>query len=127
MGSSRASENGCCARPCAYEGPRERLEDIPEAIIRIERYASRGREAFERDELIQNWFVRHLQIIGEAVRALPREVLDRAPEVPWSKIVGMRHILVHDYFAIDTDMVWNIVETELPRLKPMIENMLREL
>ena len=85
--------------------PRERLEDIIEAITRIERYVGRGREAFEKDELIQNWFVRHLQIIGEAVRALPQELLDRARYVPWSKIVGMRHILVHDYFAVDTDTV----------------------
>ncbi|MFQ5915047.1 MAG: DUF86 domain-containing protein [Nitrospinota bacterium] len=76
---------------------------------------------------MQNWFVRHLQIIGEAVRALPQEMLERAPEVPWSKIVGMRHILVHDYFAIDTDLVWNVVTTEMPRLKPMIEKLMEEL
>ena len=51
--------------------PRERLQDVLEAIERIERYAARGREAFEKDELIQNWFVRHLQIIGEAARVIP--------------------------------------------------------
>ena len=53
--------------------PKERLQDILAAIANIERYAARGRQAFERDELIQNWFVRHLQIIGEAAYALPRE------------------------------------------------------
>ena len=52
--------------------PRERLRDILDAIGRIESYAVRGRRAFERDELLQSWFVRHLQIIGEAVRALPQ-------------------------------------------------------
>ncbi len=85
--------------------PRERLEDILEAIDRIGRYAARGRDAFERDELIQNWFVRHLQIIGEAARALPQEARDAAPEIPWPQIIGMRHILVHDYFSIDTETV----------------------
>jgi uncharacterized protein with HEPN domain len=52
--------------------PKERLRDILEAIGSIERYAARGRQAFESDELIQNWFVRHLQIIGEAAYALPK-------------------------------------------------------
>jgi len=71
--------------------PSERLRHILDAIGNIERYAARGREAFERDELIQNWVVRHLQIIGEAPRALPEELRNREPGVPWSKIVGMRH------------------------------------
>lgn len=104
--------------------PRERLADILEAIARIERYAARGREAFERDELIQNWVVRHLQVIGEAARALPEEKRGLAPEVPWPKMIGMRHILVHDYFGIDTEVVWNVVERDLPGLKREIEKML---
>jgi len=54
---------------------------------------------FESDELIQNWFVRHLQIIGEAAYALPKELRDQRPEIPWIEIIGMRHILVHDYFS----------------------------
>ncbi len=57
--------------------PKERLRDILDGIANIERYAARGREAFESDELIQNWFVRHLQIIGEAARGLPQELRDR--------------------------------------------------
>jgi uncharacterized protein with HEPN domain len=62
--------------------PRERLEDILEAIGHIDRYAARGREAFEADELIQSWFVRHLQIIGEAARALPEGVRAKMPDIP---------------------------------------------
>ncbi len=107
--------------------PRERLRDILEAIANIERYALRGRQAFEDDELIQNWFVRHLQIIGEAAGALPQETRDRAPDVPWSRIVGMRHILVHDYFAVDTEVVWDVIERELPDLRRKVEGILREL
>jgi len=71
--------------------------------------------------------VRHLQIVGEAARALPPEVKDMAPDVPWGEIVGMRHILVHDYFGIDTQVVWGVVEKELPGLKQAVEAMIRGL
>jgi uncharacterized protein with HEPN domain len=107
--------------------PRERLRDILDAIGRIKRYAVRGREAFEADELIQSWIVRHLQIIGEAARALPQDVLDRMPGVPWSDIIGMRHVLVHDYFVIDTDIVWDVVESDLAELTRNVERLLAEL
>ena len=107
--------------------PKERLRDILDAIANVERYAVRGRRAFETDELIQNWFVRHLQIIGEAAYALPRELRERESNIPWTKIMGMRHILVHDYFAVDTDVVWDAVERDLPDLKVKIEAILRKL
>jgi uncharacterized protein with HEPN domain len=64
-----------------------------EAIDRIERYAARGREAFDRDELIQSWFIRHLQILGEAARALPDDIRQKAPDIGWKKITGMRHVV----------------------------------
>lgn len=100
---------------------RERLQDIIEAIAHIQRYTSSGRETFEKDELIQSWCVRHLQIIGEAARALPEEARIGIPEIPWSKVIGMRHILVHNYFGIDIELVWNVVENDLPVLKNTIE------
>ena len=107
--------------------PQARLADVLEAIDNIERYASRGRDAFERDELIQSWCVRHLQIIGEAARALPQAVKEKEPEIPWPKIVGMRHILVHDYFGIDTNAVWDAVQNDLPSLKRRVQELLRNL
>ena len=60
----------------------------------------------------------------EVARALPESIKGRAPEVPWAKIIGMRHILVHDYFGIDTDIVWDVVERDLPRLKRQLEDLL---
>lgn len=107
--------------------PRERLQDILEAIERIERYAAQGREAFEKDELIQNWFVRHLQIIGEAARVVPEDVRKLAPDIPWKDIVGMRHILVHDYFGINADVVWGVITRDLAPLKIGTEALLRKL
>jgi len=69
--------------------PRERLKDILEAIAAIERHARCDEKTFENDELLQGWFVRHLQIIGEAAQALPEDIRALAPEVPWHKIVGL--------------------------------------
>ncbi len=84
--------------------PTERLRDTLEAIANIEGYLPRGREAFDRDELLQTWFLRQLQIIGEAARGVPDDVRVRAPDVPWSNIVGMRNILVHGYHLSDAKL-----------------------
>lgn len=105
---------------------REKLLDIQEAIERIEKYAARGREAFEQDELIQTWVLHHLQIIGEAVRALSPELTQKPSGVAWSKIVGMRNILVHNYFSIDAAIVWAVIENDLPVLKRQITELLAE-
>jgi uncharacterized protein with HEPN domain len=74
---------------------RERLLDIQEAIERIERYAARGREAFEQDELIQTWILHNLQILCEAARAISSDLKQQHPEITWLQIAGMRNILVH--------------------------------
>jgi uncharacterized protein with HEPN domain len=95
---------------------RERLLDILEAIERIERYASRGRAEFEASELIQVWIVRHLEIIGGAVRGLMPEFRRRHPEIPWREIAALRNVLAHEYFDIDLQEVWAVVEGELPGL-----------
>lgn len=106
--------------------PRERLQDILEAIQHVQRHSAIGRQAFEQDELVQSWCVRHLQIIGEAARALPDETRNSIPEIPWSKLIGMRHVLVHNYFGIDTELVWNVVENELDLLRTAIESFLKQ-
>jgi len=106
---------------------RQRLQDILEAIDLIEKYAAKGRTAFEQDELIQTWFLRHLQIIGEASRALSDNIRESHPEIPWAKIIGMRHILVHNYFEIDLPIVWNAVGLELPELKGKVTAILQEM
>lgn len=106
---------------------RERLLDIQDAIERIEKYAARGREAFAADELIQVWIIHHLQIIGEAVRALSPEFMETYADTPWPRIIGMRNILIHHYFGIDEDAIWAAVERDLPELKQQIISVLTEL
>jgi uncharacterized protein with HEPN domain len=86
-----------------------------------------GRQAFEQNELIQTWFTQNLQVIGEASRSLSSATRDQHPEIPWSKMIGMRNILTHNYFEIDLDIVWLAVEQELPNLKPAITAILQSL
>ena len=93
----------------------ERLRDILEAIERTEKYAAKGKSTFDQDELVQVWILHHLQVIGEAARSLGPELMDDLPEIPWSDIIGMRHVLVHHYFEIDTEIVWSVIERDLPR------------
>lgn len=106
---------------------RDRLADVLEAIERIERHTSAGREVFDADELVQVWVVRHLQIIGEAVNHLSQELQTRYPDVPWRSIIGMRHVLVHGYFEVDLDLVWLVVENELDKLKLMVRSAMTDL
>jgi uncharacterized protein with HEPN domain len=107
--------------------PKERLRDMLEAIAAIERHRDRGKAAFEEDELLQGWFVRNLQIIGEAARALPEDVRALGPEIEWPNIVGMRNVLVHGYFDIDADLVWEAVSRDALALKPRIERLSERL
>ena len=100
---------------------RERLLDILEAIERIDRYAARGRAAFERDELIQNWITHQLQIIGEAAARISPDLRESYPGVPWRQIIGMRNVLTHGYFEIDLDIVWSVVERDLGKLQSQVE------
>lgn len=102
-----------------------RLRDILDAIEKIEKYANRGRTAFENDELIQVWCVHHLQIIGEAAHKISAETREIHAETPWTKIIGMRHVLVHDYFGIDLDIVWEVVDRNLPDLECNVRAILR--
>lgn len=103
---------------------RARLEDILQAIASIARYAVRGRPAFDRDELVQSWMVYHLTLIGEAAARLSPEVRHRHPEIPWPRVIGMRNILIHGYFAIDLEEVWETVEQRVPALQNQVQAIL---
>lgn len=103
------------------------LEDIVEAIVRIEKYTAATLDVLDSDELVQTWVVHHLQIIGEAARELSPELKDGHPEVPWRQIIGMRHILVHQYFAVNLPTVRDVVANDLPVLKGQTASILDSL
>jgi uncharacterized protein with HEPN domain len=100
---------------------RARLDDILEAIDKIEEKTRDGRASFDRDEMVRVWVLHHLEVLGEASRGLSLECKERMPEVPWTRIGGLRNFLAHEYFSVEADIVWNVVEKELPFLKKWVK------
>jgi uncharacterized protein with HEPN domain len=103
----------------------ERLGDIIEAITRIKQY--KAKHIFEQDKLTQDGILYQLLIIGEAVRSLPSDFREQYAYVPWTSIIGMRNILIHEYFAINIEIVWAVVVQKLPELSDNIEKILKQI
>jgi uncharacterized protein with HEPN domain len=106
---------------------RLRLLDIFDAITEVERYLPADRAVFDRDPLLQSHIYRHLTIIGEATRHLSAATKMGHPQVPWRQIEGMRHIMVHDYFSVDWNIVYEVARRDLPELKVHIRAILDSL
>jgi len=106
---------------------RERLLDILESIENIRKYALSGKTAFLENELIQVWIIHHVQIIGEAAGRLSPELRDKHHEIPWPDIISMRNTLVHHYFGMDLDLIWDTVERDIPNLRVQVEAILQSL
>ena len=97
------------------------IKDILEAIDRIESYTTNLTfDVFSESRLYQDAIVRNLEIIGEAVKRLPKKLIEKYPEIEWKKIAGLRDILIHAYFGIDAEIVWDVVENKIPELKDQI-------
>ena len=105
----------------------ERLQDILDAIAAIERYTQQGRTAFDEQELVQVWVAYHLQMIGEAVSTLSVDLMAGYSEVPWAQIVGLRNLLVHEYFRIDPQILWDVTQYDLQPLKIVVQKMQKDL
>ena len=102
------------------------LRHILDAIHRIESYISKGRESFLSDQMPQDAVMRQLEVIGEAVKQISAATRQARPHVRWRDIAGMRDILIHQYFAVDVEQVWEVTQRDLLELRQEVERMLAE-
>ena len=98
------------------------IEDIFENIRDIESFSKDlTKEEFFNSKLKQNAIIRSLEVIGESVKNIPDSFRNKYPNVPWKIIAGFRDVLIHSYFGVDLDRVWNIIKFDLSALKKEIE------
>ena len=101
---------------------KERLEHMLQAInIIIENKDKQSYEEVIANPIMYFGFVKHVEIIGEACYKLTKEFRQEHTEVEWDAIEGMRHVLVHGYYQIQPDQLWDTIQNDIPELKPLIE------
>jgi uncharacterized protein with HEPN domain len=104
-----------------------RLEHILDAINRLQTHAGNlPKEDLELDVLRYYGIVKNIEIIGEAARMLSPKFTEDHPEVEWRSIAGMRNFLVHEYFQVDSDTVWNVIHSDIIELKEQVTHYLSE-
>ncbi len=84
----------------------------------------KDRADYDREIVLRLALTHLVQVIGEAAQQVSKEFQDLHPQVPWREIIGMRNRIVHDYLNVDEDVVWEVVQNDLPRLVPILESMI---
>jgi len=104
------------------------LEDISIRIEKIERYTKNMNfEEFKQDDKTVSACIREIEVIGEATKQIPKDIRDRFNDLPWSLMAKMRDKLIHWYFDIDEEIVWNVAVDKLPIIKEQIEDIIHKL
>lgn len=103
------------------------LLHIRDAVEKIESYMKEGTfSEFAKKELLFDAVVREIEIIGEAANHLSEDFIEKHPEIPWKEITGIRNKLVHDYWQLDLQVIWDTLQKDLPTLKEQILALLQE-
>jgi uncharacterized protein with HEPN domain len=109
-----------------YLGDKQRLLHILDSIEEIESYIDGSSQSdFDNNSMMRFASVKQLEIIGEAVNHLSDQIKRETPEVDWKPIIGLRNIAVHEYFGIDSAIVWNIINNDLPDFKVNILRLIK--
>ena len=103
------------------------IEDILEAMTNaIEFTKGMSYDEFVKDTKTVYAVIRAIEIIGEAVKNIPEEIRKKYPDIPWRSMAGMRDKVIHAYFGVKIERVWEVVKRDIPNLKPKFEKMLIE-
>lgn len=103
------------------------LQHIIDAIQAIEKFIKDiSRDQFLEDDMVKSAVIRKIEIIGEAVKNISEEMKQDYPEIPWKNIAGMRDKLIHGYFGVDEERVWEVTQKDLLLLKEQISEILKE-
>jgi uncharacterized protein with HEPN domain len=109
-------------------GDKPRLQHIYDAILEIENYIDNSNyESFQSNSMMQYASVKQLEIIGEAANHLTLHFKKLYSEIQWREIIDLRNLLIHEYFGIDTKIVWDIITIDLALLKSQIKEILEQL
>ena len=103
------------------------LWHIRDCIDRILDYTKDGQEAFLGDSKTQDAVIRNLEIIGEAVKNISGDLKNAYPDIPWQRIAGMRDRMIHEYFGVNLQIVWERVEQDVPDLQQKVQSILKAL
>lgn len=104
------------------------IKDMIEYIERAEKYLNNlSYEEFINDLKTCDAIIRCIEVIGEAAKKVPENLKNKYPFIPWRDIAGMRDKIVHGYFSIDYEVVWLTIKEDIPKLKPLLKNLLEEL
>lgn len=107
---------------------RDYLQDILDAINETQQFTyGMSYTGFPEDRKTVNAVIRSLEVIGEATSRIPSEIRVQAPKGPWKYMAGMRNKLIHEYFGVDLEIVWVVIQEELPPLRKEIEGLLHRL
>lgn len=105
-----------------------RLEHILTAINNIYEYVQdKSYENVVTDKILRHALTWNIQVIGETANNLTLEFINSHPETNWRGVIGMRHVLVHDYYHIDPEELWNVITEDLPTLKEQISKYIEEI
>ena len=105
-----------------------RIKHILEAIKDIENYTENiDKTSFITNKMMIDACIRQMGIIGEASNHLSEEIIESAAEIPWREIIGLRNVVVHEYFGVDIIIIWDIIDSELVPLKNTLQKILTEL